>query len=227
MFCNLRLLLSRREVDFDLDEQLIKKGTTTVGIVVKEGIVLAADKRASMGYLIAEKEADKIHLIDDRTAMTWAGSVADSQMILRFLKSQLQLYKLKRNKPASTKATTTLLSHYIFSNAHSFSPFLVQFIVGGKDNTGFHLYSLDPSGSNMEAKKFTSTGSGSPMAYGVLEDNYNMNMSLDQAVKLSVRSVNAAISRDLATGDGIDVVKITKDGIKRLTKQEIEKLIKK
>ncbi len=207
-----------------LNEQS-KKGTTTVGIVVKDGIVLAADKRASMGYLIAEKEAEKIHKIDDMTAMTFAGSVADSQMILRYLKSQLRLYELKRGKPATTKAISTLLSHFVFSNAHSFSPFLVQFIVGGYDKKGSHVYSLDPSGSNIEAKKFTATGSGSPIAYGVLEDNYEKDINIEKAIELAVRSVNAAIKRDLATGEDIDVVKITKKGITRLKEEKIKKII--
>ena len=210
-----------------MNESLTKKGTTTVGIVTKYGIILAADKRASMGYLIADKDAEKIHEIDEQTAMTFAGSVADSQMILRFLKSQLQLYKLKKGKPATTKAISTLLSHFLFSNAHSFSPFLVQFIVGGVDKIGLHLYSLDPAGSNMKTGKFTSTGSGSPMAYGLLEDSYEDNLTLEQGINLAIRSVNVAIKRDLATGDGIDVLTITKDGLKRIKKEEIEKITKK
>ena len=115
-----------------------KKGTTTVGVLTKDGIVLAADRRASMGYLIADKNAEKIHLINNNTVMTFAGSVADSQMLLRYLKSQLAIYKIKREKDAGVNAIATLLSHYIFSNAHSFSPFMIQFIIGGVDSEGFH-----------------------------------------------------------------------------------------
>jgi proteasome beta subunit len=207
-------------------ENKAKKGTTTVGVIIKEGIVLAADKRASMGYLIADKNAEKIHLIDDKTVMTFAGSVADSQMLLRYLKSQLNIYKINRQKKASVNSITTILSHYIFSNAHSFSPFLIQFIVGGVDNTGFHLYSLDMAGSKIEAKDFSSTGSGSPIAYGVLEDNYKKDMSIEEAIRLAVRSINAAIKRDLGTGDGIDLVVIDKKGVTRLTKKKIEELMK-
>ncbi len=207
-------------------EKEAKKGTTTVGLKTKEGIVLAADKRASMGYLVADKNAEKIHLINDKVAMTFAGSVADSQMLLRFLKSQLSLYKIQREKEPSVNAIATLLSHYVFSNAHSFSPFLIQFIVGGVDKKGFHLYSLDMAGSKIEAQRYTSTGSGSPIAYGVLENSYKENMSLEEGIKLAVRAINAAISRDLATGDGIDVIVIDKDGARRLDKKKVEALLK-
>ncbi|MBN1923628.1 MAG: archaeal proteasome endopeptidase complex subunit beta [Nanoarchaeota archaeon] len=207
-----------------MDEQG-KKGTTTVGIITKEGIVLAADKRASMGYLVADKNAEKIHLINDNTVMTFAGSVADSQMLLRYLKSQLALYKIKREKEASVNSIATLLSHYIFSNAHSFSPFMIQFIIGGVDESGFHMFSLDMLGSKMEADTFTSTGSGSPIAYGVLEDNYKKDLTIEEALKLAVRAVNAAIKRDLATGNGIDVVVIDKKGATRVEKKKIESLM--
>lgn len=207
-------------------ENKSKKGTTTVGIITKEGIVLAADKRASMGYLIADKNAEKIHVINDNTVMTFAGSVADSQMLLRYLKKELNLYRINKNKEANTNAIATLLSHYIFSNAHSFSPFMIQFVLGGVDSNGFHLYSLGPGGSKMEADEFTSTGSGSPIAYGVLEDNYNKDLTLQEATKLAVRAINAAIKRDLATGNGIDLIKIDKKGITKLEKKKIKELIK-
>lgn len=217
--------MSLREFDVTMDDKS-KKGTTTVGIITKEGIVLAADKRASMGYLVAEKNVEKIHPIDEDTIMTFAGSVADSQMLLRYLKSQLAIYKINRGKKAKVNSIATILSHYIFSNAHSFSPFMIQFIVGGKDEDGFHLYSLDMAGSKVEADEYTATGSGSPIAYGVLEDNYKKDINLEAAVKLAVRAVNAAIKRDLATGDGIDLVIIDVKGVHKLEKKKIEELIK-
>lgn len=206
-------------------EEEHKKGTTTVGIKVKEGIVLAADKRASMGDLVADNNAEKIHLIDESTVMTFAGSVADSQMLLRFLKSQLELYRMKKGRKAGANAIATLLAHYLFSNAHSFSPFLIQFIVAGQDNGNFRMYSLDMAGSKIEADNFTSTGSGSPIAYGALEENYKEGMSLEQATKLAARAIKAAIKRNTATGDGIDVIIIDEKGAKKLDKKKIEALM--
>ena len=121
---------------------------------------------------------------------------------------------------------TTLLSHYIFSNAHSFAPYQIQFIVGGIDeDKSFHLYSLDMAGSKMETDYFTSTGSGSPIAYGVLEDNYKKDITLEDAVKLAIRAISAAIKRDLATGNGIDLIVIDKKGVKIFDPKKIKELI--
>lgn len=206
-------------------EELQKKGTTTVGIKVKDGIVLAADKRASMGYLISDSNVEKIHLIDESTAMTFAGSVADSQMLLRFLKSQIEIYRIKKGKKAGANAITTLLSHFLFGNSHSFSPFLVQFIVAGADEDSFRLFSLDMLGSKMESDKFTSTGSGSPVAYGVLEESYKPDMSLAEATKLAVHAIKAAIKRDMPTGDGIDVLVIDDKGAKKIDAKKVQTLM--
>ncbi|MDD2678342.1 MAG: archaeal proteasome endopeptidase complex subunit beta [Candidatus Nanoarchaeia archaeon] len=206
-------------------ENETKKGTTTVGIVTKEGIVLAADKRASMGYLIADKDAEKIHFINDNAAMTFAGSVADSQMLLRYLKTELRLYSIKKGRVMTTNGIVTLLSHFLFGNAHSFSPFLIQFIVAGVDDSGFHLYDLDMAGSKMEKSYYTSTGSGSPIAFGVLEDSYQKNLTLNEGVKLAVRAISSAIKRDLATGNGIDVMIIDKSGAKRFDKKKLSEMV--
>jgi proteasome beta subunit len=206
-------------------ENETKKGTTTVGIKTKDGIVLAADKRASMGYLVADKDAEKIHLINEDNAMTFAGSVADSQMLLRYLKTELRLYAIKKAIPITTNSIVTLLSHFLFGNAHSFSPFLIQFIVAGVDKSGFHLYDLDMGGSKMEKSTYTSTGSGSPVAYGVLEDSYKDDLTINEATKLAVRAISAAIKRDLATGNGIDVIVIDKNGAKRVEKKKIAEMV--
>lgn len=208
-----------------LMEDNIKKGTTTVGIVTKEGIILAADKRASMGYLVSDKDAEKIHLINDFSAMTFAGSVADSQMLLRYLKSELRLYSIKKGKKPNINSIATLLSHYLFGNAHSFSPFMIQFIVAGKDNEGFHLFELDMAGSKMKKTTYASTGSGSPIAFGVLEDSYKNDLTLNDGLKIAIRAIAAAIKRDLATGNGIDVVIIDKSGVKKIDKKKIAETV--
>jgi proteasome beta subunit len=113
----------------------------------------------------------------------------------------------------------------LFGNAHSFSPFLIQFIVAGVDKSGFHLYDLDMGGSKMEKSTYTSTGSGSPVAYGVLEDSYKDDLTINEATKLAVRAISAAIKRDLATGNGIDVIVIDKNGAKRVEKKKIAEMV--
>ena len=207
-------------------EAQMKKGTTTVGLMFKEGVVLAADRRAAMGYLVASKSAKKILEVTDRIAMTTAGGVGDNQMLNRYLKSEMKMYEIRKQKKPNVKATATILSHILFSKRMSFTPFLVQIILAGVDENGPHLYSLDLSGGISE-DLYTATGSGSVVAYGLLENSYKKGMEMESAVKLAVNAVNVAIQRDIGTGDGIDVMVITKDGIKRLPEERIKEILKK
>ncbi|MBR9678822.1 MAG: archaeal proteasome endopeptidase complex subunit beta [Nanoarchaeota archaeon] len=202
-----------------------KKGTTTVGIICDEGVVLAADKRASMGYLIAHKNVKKIHQLIDDIAITIAGGVGDAQMLIRYVKAEAKLFEFKNQRKTSVKALSTLLSHILYSGKNQIYPYYVQFLLGGKDKKGFSLSVLGPDGAKLE-DAFISTGSGSVFAYGMLQEHYKKDMNLSEAIKLAVKSVNVAIERDMATGDGIDVVIINNDGLKELSKTEIGNYLK-
>lgn len=189
-----------------------KTGTTTVGMVCKDGVVLAADKKSTFGNLIASKETEKIYPLDDHIAMTIAGLSGDAQALVRYMTAELKLFSIENKRRISVKGAATLLSNILHGN--KFYPFYVQLIIAGFD-TGPAIFDLDPVGGTEEEKKFFSTGSGSPMVLGVMEDSYREGMSLDEGAKLAVRAVKAAIERDTGSGGrGIDVVTITKDGIK-------------
>ncbi len=203
----------------------MKHGTTTVGLVTKEGVVVAADKRATMGYLIAHKNVDKVVEITNKILMTTAGMVGDAQMIAKYLKAELELYEIRKGRPITMKAASTLLANILYGNRFSV-PFYVQLLLAGVDDSGYHLYSLGPDGSNLE-DKFISTGSGSVMAYGVLEDNYKDGASLKEGVRIAARAIKAAMARDIATGEGIDVYTITEKGITKVPKDEIQKIVSK
>ncbi|MCW1296117.1 MAG: archaeal proteasome endopeptidase complex subunit beta [Candidatus Parvarchaeota archaeon] len=205
---------------------LMKTGTTTLGIVTKDGIVFAADKRVTMDYLIAHKVFEKIFEVTDRIALTMAGLVGDAQLLAKFLKIEMELYKVRKQKKPSVKAACTLLSHILFNNRMSPFPYYVQILLGGVDETGFHLFSLAADGGSVE-DKYISTGSGSVIAYGVLEEGYKEGMSLEEGIKLAVKAVNAAMQRDVYSGNGIDVVTITKQGFKRLDEKEVNKILSK
>ena len=190
-----------------------QSGTTTVGLVCKDGVVLATEKKSTMGYLVASKEAEKIYPLDDHIAMTIAGLSADGQVLARYMRAELKLFSIENERKISVKGAVTLLSNILHSN--KFYPFYVQLIIGGFDSTGPSIYDLDPVGRIEEEKKFFSTGSGSPMALGVLEDTYKEGMSLEEGTKLAVRAIRAAVERDIASGGkAIDVATINKDGIK-------------
>jgi proteasome beta subunit len=197
----------------------LKTGTTTVGIVCNEGVVMAADMRATMGHLIAHTNTDKLFKIDDHIGMTIAGSVGDAQVLVRWLQSEVDLYKLKRGSEMSVKAASTLMANIL--NQRKFTPFYVQLLIGGVDLEGNHIYSLDAAGGSIP-DKFTTTGSGSVFVYGVLEDHYKDGMSIDEGLDLAVRGISAAMKRDSASGNGMNVASITrKDGFKFLTQDEI------
>ncbi|MBI2445063.1 archaeal proteasome endopeptidase complex subunit beta [Candidatus Micrarchaeota archaeon] len=191
------------------------KGTTTVGITFKDGVVLAADKRASMGNFIAGKGVDKLHPVADKMAITLAGSVGDAQTLVRVLRAELELYKYAKGAPMSVKGAATLLSNILQGN--KYFPYFVQLVIAGFDDQP-QLFDLDPFGG-LIPEKYTSTGSGSVTAYGYLDAHFKDAMSEDEAVRLAVNSVHAAMKRDSATGEGIDTLVITDKGVKRLPMQ--------
>ncbi|EJG06972.1 proteasome endopeptidase complex, beta subunit [Methanofollis liminatans DSM 4140] len=189
--------------------QEIMKGTTTVGLVFDEGIVLATEKRATMGTLIASKTAKKVYQIADRIGMTTAGGVGDAQSLARLMQVECSLYKVRHGKPISVGAAATLLSNYLQQNRYY--PYYVQLLVGGVDRNGPSVYSVDAMGGASKETDIVSTGSGSPMAYGVLEDRYHADMNEPEAVDLATRSLKAAMRRDSASGENISIVVITRD----------------
>jgi proteasome beta subunit len=185
------------------------KGTTTVGIICDKGVVLATERRATMGNFIASRDAQKIYRITDRIAMTIAGSVGDGQRLARILEVEAKLFELRRHGPMSINALSMLLSNILAET--KYMPFYVQILIGGVDRNGPMVYSLDPLGGRIDEHKFVSTGSGSPIAYGVLEDRYKPNMSIEEGVELATRALESAMKRDSASGNGMQFVVITTD----------------
>ncbi len=198
------------------------KGTTTVGIVCNDGVVLATEQRATMGHFIASKTAKKIYQVDDLAAMTTAGSVGDAQQIVRIISVESKLYKMRRKESMTIKGLTTLLSNLLAGQRYY--PMMVQLLVGGYDKNGPALYSIDALGGNIDEKAVVATGSGSPIAYGVLEDRFEENMDTDAGTELAVRALHNAMKRDSASGNGIDVVVISENNYKRLESEEVKKL---
>lgn len=197
------------------------KGTTTVGIQCTDGVIIAADQRATMGFLIADKDAVKVHKIDDHLGLTIAGGVGDNQQLIRILKAEANLYKLQ-TKPMPVSAAATLLSNLL--NQYKMYPFLTQLILGGYD-TEPRLFELDMVGG-MAKKDYCSTGSGSPVAYGVLEDAYRTGLSVEDGKKVVAKALKSALARDAATGNGVSMATITKDGFREVVGEDVVKLLK-
>ncbi|HUV80468.1 MAG TPA: archaeal proteasome endopeptidase complex subunit beta [Candidatus Bathyarchaeia archaeon] len=202
----------------------VKKGTTTVGLICDGGVVLASEKRATMGSFIASKAAKKIYQVDDRLGITTAGIVGDAQALIRMMSVEGKLYKIRRGEPMTVNAMATLMSNVL--NGQRFYPYIVQLLLGGMDRNGAHIFSIDPLGGNTEEKEVAATGSGSPIAYGVLEDRYSKDMSLEAGTALAIQALYSAISRDSASGGEIEVVVITEDKYETLSEERIKKLRK-
>jgi len=201
-------------------EKVTKTGTTTLGIVCKDGVVIATETRATMGNLIAHKETKKLYKIDEHMALATAGLVGDLQVLARYLTAEANLYRLKRGSRIPIKSAATLMSNIM--NQRKFMPYYVQLVLGGYDNDEGHVYSLDAAGGAIP-DKYTSAGSGSPFVYGVLEDHFKEDMTSDEGVDLAIRAIKSAKSRDSASGGNTNVAIITKDGFKEVPKEEIEK----
>ena len=203
-------------------EEMLKTGTTTVGIVCKDGVVLAADTRATAGTMIVDKQAEKVHILSDDFACTIAGSVSEAQLLIKLIKAELKLKEVRTNKSASAKEAANLLGGLLYSSLHRMSMFMsiAHFLLGGKDSSGVYLYDLFPDGSVTKVKDYVSSGSGSVFAYGVLETQYKDGMTLDEGIKLAVKCVNTALQRDSASGNGINVVVVTEQGIKKVLQKE-------
>ncbi len=201
------------------------KGTTTVGLVFDNGVILATEKRATMGSMIASKRAKKVYQVADRIGMTTAGGVGDAQQLARILTVECNLYQIRRSRPITVGAASTLLSNYL--NQNRYFPYYVQLLVGGVDEKGPSVYSVDAMGGATREDDIVSTGSGSPMAYGVLEDRFHANMTEDEAIDLAVRSLKSAMKRDSASGEGIQVVVITKDKYLVLGEDALKKYLAK
>ena len=210
------------------NQNVLKTGTTTIGILAKDGVVLATDKRATAGSMIVDKRAEKLHKITDNIALTIAGSVSDAQKIISWLKSELQLIRLKNMRDNDAVEAAHFLANVVYSKIRepSMIESISQFILAGKSVEGFKLFDIFPDGSITDIQDYVSSGSGSVFAYGVLETNYDKNITVKDAVKLAIKGVYAAMQRDTYSGNGIDVLYVDDSGVNFLTKDEVNKILK-
>jgi len=207
-----------------MSDDLKKTGTTILGMICKEGVIIASERRATSGTLIAHKSTKKLHKIDKHLALATAGLVGDLQVLARYLSAEVNLYRLKRDRKIPVKGAATLLSNIL--NQRKFYPYYVQLILGGWDSDGGHVYSLDAAGGAIP-DKYTSGGSGSPYVYGVLEDLYKDDLSIDEGIDIAARAISAAMNRDSASGNGIDIAIITDKEFRMIPETEIKSRLEK
>jgi proteasome beta subunit len=197
-------------------------GTTTVGLVCSDGVVLATDTRVTAGGFIAHKRGKKLLKIDDNIAMTISGGVADAQNVVDTLKYYTNLYRIEKRRPMPVKSAAQVVSNMLFSSR--LYPFVADVLVGGVDSGGGALFNVDFFGS-MNREKVIATGSGSPVAYGILEEEFEEGMTTMKAYPLAAKAIIAATRRNVATGDHFDVAILDNQGFRELSEQEKDKLL--
>lgn len=198
-----------------------KTGTTTVGLITEDSVVLAADMRASMGHIAYDEESQKIYKITETIAVTNAGAVGDSLTLVRFLKSHARLYEIERDTKITPNAIVTYLSNVL--NANRYYPFAAQFVLGGINN-GPEIFELTPYGGILKRDKFAVSGSGTEPAMTTLDQNYKKGMTEEEGIALAIKAVNAGKKRDIYSGGkSVSVMVISKKGIRELSETEVQK----
>ena len=198
-----------------MTEEVLKTGTTTFGIKCEDGVILASDRRATMGNQIAHSHVQKVYKLADNIGMTIAGLVGDAQLMVRYMESEIELYEMRKGSQISVNAAATYVANAIRQG------FYLGLIVGGYDKTGGHVYSIDGAGGYIE-DECVSVGSGSVYAYGALQAGYKPDMSFDEGRDLVITALNSATSRDNASGGGMIITIIDKDGMRFLPEEEIK-----
>jgi len=206
------------------DSRWTLKGTTTIAIKCVDGVIMATDTRATAwpGF-VAHKRVKKVYKVTRNIGMTIAGVPAEALNILDLLKANASIYQIHRKREIPVRAVASLASNLLFSQRYY--PYAVQIIIGGYDSEGYHLYSLDPFGSAIE-DNLIATGSGSPVAYGVLESEYDEKINLNDGLALVAKAIHSAMKRDVYTGDSFDIATLTREkGYVELTTEEKESLL--
>ena len=201
-------------------EETLKTGTTTIGIKLKDGVILASDQRATMGNLIAHTQVQKVHQLSDNIGMTIAGVVGDAQLMVRFMQSEIAIYSMKKGSAMSVTAAATLVASVIRQG------FYLGLIVGGYDKTGGHVFSIDGADGYIE-DNYCSVGSGSVFALGALEAVFKEDMTKDEGIDAAITALNSARRRDNCTGDGFLVTYIGPNGYEAIPREEIVSRIEK
>jgi proteasome beta subunit len=185
-------------------------GATTVGVVCADGVILASEKRVTYGNFIMSKGGKKVFKVTERIGVACAGLVGDMQILAREVEAQANLFSMDVSRPITVRAASKLLANILFNRRYA--PLFTQTIIAGLDEDGASLYVLDVLGS-LIPDKYAVVGSGTETAMGVLEEGYKPEMKVEEAKKLVVRSIKSAINRDAMSGDGIDFLIVTKDGV--------------
>ena len=212
-------------MDNELKDSILRTGTSLVGIVCKEGIVMASDRQVTLGtHMVGNKDFQKTNPINSYLVVSWAGQVSGAQRLSKVIAAELKLKELRTKSRPTVKQSANLVAAVAYSGIRqpSMVPDIVDTFIGGLNEDGScELYNIGPDGSLISIKDYTASGSGSTFILGLFERQYKKNMSVEDGIKLAIEAIKSSTQRDVYSGFGIDVFTITKDGIKKVVDQEI------
>jgi len=212
-------------MDEELKKSILKTGTTILGIVCKDGVIMAADRQVTAGNMVMMKNFKKVNKINDYLVVSWTGGVADALRLSKLIVAELKLKELKSRSRPTVKQAANLVSAVTYSSIRqpSMIPNIVGTLIAGFNEDGTtELYTIEPSGSVVQVEDYDANfGSGMPYVLGLLERQYKKNMSIEEGARLAVECIKSSTQRDTGSGFGIDVFAITKEGIKKVVDQEI------
>lgn len=218
-------------MDEDLKKNILSTGTSLVGIVCKNGIIMAGDRKTTAGgHIVMSKNTQKVCPINDYLVISGTGTSSDIELAKKLIRAQLKLKELRDKKRATVKEAANLIAASNYKNIRqpSMIPFMAGLMIGGLNKDGTtELYSIEPAGSTMKIEDFDANfSSGMPYILGMLERTYKPGLTIEEGIELAIDAIKASSERDTASGHGIDVFKITKDGITHISKQRVEKVYK-
>jgi proteasome beta subunit len=213
-------------MDDELKNSILKSGTSIVGIVCKDGIVMAADRRATAGNIIVAKNTQKVVQVNDYLVASGTGMASDIDMMQKLVKAELKLKELRSKTRPTVKEGANLIGMLAYSHIRQFTtiPFIAGVLVAGVNDDGTtELYTVEPAGTVMKVEDYDANfGSGMPFMLGLLERQYKKDMAVKEGVQLAVECIKSSTQRDTGSGNAIDVFTITKQGIQHVVKQKIE-----
>ena len=215
----------------DLKKNILKTGTSLVGIVCKDGVVMAGDRKATLGgQIVAMKNAKKVVQLNGYIVVSGTGVSSDIDMLQKLISAELKLKELRDKRRPTIKEAANLIAMVSYKNMRqpSMVPFIAGTLVAGFDENGStHLFSVYPDGAIDEIEDYSaSISSGMPYILGLLERQYKKDMTVKEGTELAIEAIKSSSERDTASGHGVDVFTITKDGIKQVVKQKSESVFK-
>jgi len=218
-------------MDADLKKNILTTGTSLVGIVCKNGVVMAGDRKTTVGgQIVMSKNTQKVCQLNDYLVISGTGTASDIELAKKLITAELKLKELKDKQTPTVKQAANMIAMTSYKNIRqpSMIPFMAGLMVGGlNENNEAELYSVEPAGSVMRVEDYDANfSSGMPYILGFLERMYKPELSMEKGVELAIEAIKASSERDTASGHGIDVFTITKEGIKHISKQKVEKVYK-